>query len=356
MKKLLLSVLLLCCLDLPARHALMDSLAQNLSLAEAEADYKKLKTIYRHYCLHYEEQGDYKNAYNYTLHYQQVLESLLSENEKAQVQNKKSERYTQGQASVFSGSTLQKSSSVLLAVALALIIVLLIARQHQVRRNGVYKQLLEEQGSYSRSIIEAEEKDRVRLVYELNNGIGQQISAARLNISALQSFLKTVNATDKLMLQNAVDILDDSVKEVRNVTQKMLPNVLVKAGLLEALKSYSSRLSSEATKINFESHGSFERTSSVKESVLYRVVIELINNALLHANASTLNVQVIRHDKELSIVVEDNGKGFDVDQFMKRDESYGLRSIQSRIDFLKGFIFFDSRPTKGTTVTMEIPL
>jgi signal transduction histidine kinase len=201
---------------------------------------------------------------------------------------------------------------------------------------------LEEQDRLARSVIEAEEKDRVRLVHELNEGIVQQISAASLNISALQSFLKTANATDKLMLQNAVDMLDDSVKEVRNVTQKMLPNVLIKAGLIEALKSHISKLNREKTKINFYNHGSFDRTTPVKESVLFRVVVELINNALKHADADTVNVQVIRHEKELSILIEDNGNGFDVEQFMKSDESCGLRSIQTRVNFLKGFIFFDS--------------
>lgn len=356
MKKLFFLVLFFLCLDLSARNALLDSLAQNLSLAKSAGNYEKLKTIYKQYRMHYEGEQDYKNAYNYTLLYYQAVDSLSLKERKAQPKTSGQETGKKHELSELSNIQNQTLSAVLLVIALALIMLLLFARIQQTKKNAVIKQLLEEQLDRSRSIIEAEENDRVRLVHELNDGIGQQISAARLNISALQSFLKITNTSDKLMIQNAVDLLDESVKEVRNVTQKMLPTILIKAGLVEALKSYTSKLNPQKTKIYFENYGSPERTTSVKESVLYRVVVELIDNALKHADATSLNIQIIRHEQELSILVEDNGNGFDVANYMKKDESYGLRSIYSRINFLKGSIFFDSSPSKGTTVTIEIPL
>ncbi|PBQ30265.1 hypothetical protein CNR22_00320 [Sphingobacteriaceae bacterium] len=357
MKKLFFSVLLFYCLDLPAKEALVDSLAQHLKLAKSEANYEKLKNLYRQFSSYYETEKDYKKAYTYSLLYQNASDSLLS-NKSNMEQSLKTDQKNANKtdSSISSGKRLQQISFSLLVIASAGILLLLFLRMRQKRLNAVFRNLLEEQDSRSRSIIEAEEKERVELVRELNEGIGQQISAARIHISALQTILKTENGSDKRMLQNAVDILDDSVKEVRNVTQKMLPNVLVKAGLVEALKSYTSRLSSEKTKIHFESYGSFERKKPVSESVLYRVVVELITNALRHAEASVITVQIIRHERELSILVEDNGIGFDVKQLMKSNKSNALKGIESRVEFLKGVVFFDSCPTKGTTVTVEIPL
>lgn len=352
-KNLFFSVLLFSFFESSAKDSLLDSLAKDLIIAKAETNYEKLKNIYGCYRLYYEAEQDYKNAYGFTLLYQQAMDSLLSQEKSNEIENSQNNKLTETTES--SLNKIQTGYILLFIGVLFLIIYLSFIRTQQIKKHNAFKKLLEEQGNRARSLIEADEKERTRLVHELNEGIGQQISAARLNISALQSFVKTNTNAEKLMMKNAVEMLDESVKEVRHVTQKMLPNVLVKAGLIEALKAYTSKINSEKTIIYFESHGSFGRMNAAKESVLYRVVIELITNALQHAEAKNIDVQVICYEREMSIVVQDNGRGFEVSKIMKDYQSHSLRSIQSRIDFLNGVIFFDSCPTKGTTVTIEIP-
>jgi signal transduction histidine kinase len=96
-------------------------------------------------------------------------------------------------------------------------------------------------------------------------------------------------------------------------------------------------------------------TDNSVEIILFRVLQEIVNNIIKHANATEINIQFVKHDKELSLLVEDNGVGFDT---KKREdfEGIGLKNIELRIKFLKGNVYFDSFLGKGTTVNIEVPL
>ncbi len=100
-----------------------------------------------------------------------------------------------------------------------------------------------------------------------------------------------------------------------------------------------------------------ERLESTIENILFRVLQEVVNNIIKHAQASEVGIQFIRHEHELTILIEDNGVGFDVDRKLNDTEGgIGLKNIQSRVDFLNGQVHFDSYPGKGTTITIEIPV
>jgi len=251
----------------------------------------------------------------------------------------------------------ERNVLVILVISFLVIIVLLFSRISARKKEELIKELLSQRDIRLRSIIVGEERERSRVASQLHDGIGQQLSAAKLNISALQSYLKATDATDSLMLKNAVDLLDDSVKEVRNVSHSMIPNALVKSGLLAALHEIISKNGTgNKLKFNLEVVGEITRLEQTKEAVLFRVLQEVIGNIINHAKATEVGIQLIRHEKELSILIEDNGIGFDADRAIKNNNSIGLRSIQSRMDFLKGNVYFDSRPTKGTTVSIELPM
>ncbi|MGZ3884585.1 MAG: sensor histidine kinase, partial [Bacteroidia bacterium] len=110
-------------------------------------------------------------------------------------------------------------------------------------------------------------------------------------------------------------------------------------------------------KINLEIVGLNERLDQVKEGVMFRVLQEIISNIVKHAKASEVTIQLIRHENELSLLVEDNGIGFNVkDKLNDEGGGIGLKNIQSRVQFLNGQIFYDSYEGKGTTVSIEVPL
>lgn len=227
------------------------------------------------------------------------------------------------------------------------------------KRRQKKENLLKEQAreALTKSLIETEEKERARVAMELYEGIGQQLSATKINISVLQNFMSQTTQTDKALLNHALELLDESVKELRVLSQSMVPHTLVKSGLVVALHEYVNKVSSSnGYKINLEIIGQVGRFEKTEEIVLFRVIQDLMSNCVKHAQATETNIQIVKHEKELSILVVDNGIGFNVNEARQRKDCCGLKNIQSRVAYLNGTLFFDSRINKGTSVSIEVPL
>jgi len=216
--------------------------------------------------------------------------------------------------------------------------------------------LLQQQEENSKAIIEAEERERTRIARDLHDGIGQQLSAAKLNMVALKNRLNISVANDILLFNNVTELIDDAVNEVRQVSHIMMANSLIKQGLIMAVRDFISKLNQSAgLKINIETYGLDERLASSVEIILFRVLQEIVNNIIKHAHATQISIQFVRHEKELSLLIEDNGVGFDIKK-MNEFDGIGIKNIYSRIKFLKGNVYFDSFLGKGTTVNIEVPI
>lgn len=208
----------------------------------------------------------------------------------------------------------------------------------------------------TKAIIEAEEKERRRIAQDLHDGIGQILSAAKLNLSSLESTMTNETESQRFALKNTLDLIDDSVREVRTVSHSMMPNTLIKLGLASAIKEFITKIGSLPNlKVDLEIVGLDHRLEENAETALYRAIQEIVNNIIKHAKANKIGIQIIRHENELSIVIEDNGVGFDV-QKINEFGGIGLKNILSRIEFINGTVHFDSIPGRGTTVIMEVPL
>lgn len=239
-----------------------------------------------------------------------------------------------------------------------LLVFFLIYRIGTNRRHKKENSLKEKvQEALTKSLIETEEKEKARVARELYEGIGQQLSATKINISVLQNFMSQTTQADRSLLNHALELLDDSVKELRVLSQSMVPHTLIKSGLVTAMLEYVNKTeSSDRFKINLEIIGEVGRFEQTKEIVLFRVLQDLITNCVKHADATETNVQIVKHEKELSILVVDNGKGFNVEEALQREKCFGLKNTRCRVAYLKGNLFFDSRINRGTSVSIEVPL
>ena len=175
-------------------------------------------------------------------------------------------------------------------------------------------------------------------------------------LSNLESKLKLDNDEQKLAMQNALSLMDDSVKEVRAVSHNMMPNTLIKLGLASAVREFITKLgNSPSLKVDLEIIGLDKRLDNQTETVLYRIIQEIVNNIIKHAKASQISMQLIKHDTELNIMIEDNGVGFDSTK-INEFNGIGLKGIQTRVEFLNGNVHFDSMVGRGTTVIIDVPL
>jgi two-component system, NarL family, sensor kinase len=206
----------------------------------------------------------------------------------------------------------------------------------------------------AKAIIEAEEKERVRIARDLHDGVGQLLSVTKLNLSQLESQLQKKAKESETTLKNVMSLLDDSMKEIRSVSHNMIPVSLLKLGLASAVREFVSRMQGSPTlKINLEIVGLENRLPQEKETILYRVIQELVNNIIKHAQAKEIGIQLICSNGELTLVIEDNGVGFDTSR-QEQQEGIGIKNIISRVEYINGKVFFDSTPGKGTTVVVEV--
>lgn len=202
------------------------------------------------------------------------------------------------------------------------------------------------------SLLKGQEEERNRLAKDLHDGLGGLLSGVKLQLGAMRGNLILSDEHAKTFNQALVK-LDESINEMRRVAHNMMPEALIKLGLQQSLQDYCDGLSeSQPFKINCEFHSLEKRLPSSTEIVVYRIVQELLNNAVKHSSATEILVQVIRQVNRLSITVEDNGKGFEMKESIL-NKGAGLQNILSRVDFLKGQIDIKSTPGKGSSIHID---
>lgn len=254
---------------------------------------------------------------------------------------------------------LERSKLIQIALGIAVLVILLAGllvynRYRTKQQLKLQELLLKQQELRNKAIIETEEKERIRIAKDLHDGVGQQLSALKMNMSAYES--KQVDLPAKDSYDALVAMLDESIKELRTVSHNMMPNALLRSGLGSAVRDFINKIASTGLlKIDLNIVGLNERLESTTETVLYRVLQEIVSNIVKHAEASEISIQLIKHPKHLNIMVEDNGKGFDTNR-LNEFSGIGLKNIISRIQFLNGQVEFDSAPGRGTTITIDIPI
>ena len=211
--------------------------------------------------------------------------------------------------------------------------------------------------------MKGEEQERTRLAKDLHDGLGGMLSGIKYSFQTMKGNL-VMTPDNHQAFERSMDMLDSSIKEMRRVAHNMMPESLVKFGLDTALKDFCNDINqSGALRVTYQSIGlenaAIEQTTAI---AIYRIVQELINNTMKHASAKTAIVQVTKADGNISITVEDDGRGFDSVILESRrarpddqvGRGIGWSNIQSRVEYLKGKIDIQSEPGKGTSVLIEL--
>lgn len=204
------------------------------------------------------------------------------------------------------------------------------------------------------AVLKGEEQERTRLAKDLHDGLGGMLSGIKYSLSNMKGNL-IMTPDNAQAFERSMDMLDSSIKEMRRVAHNMMPEALVKFGLDTALKDFCNEINQTgALSVNYQSIGleneMIEQTTAV---TIYRIVQELINNTLKHAAAKKAIVQVTKSDRHLSVTVEDDGRGFDIN-ILKQALGIGWSNIQNRVEFLKGTLDVQSEKDRGTSVHIEM--
>ncbi|HMN32024.1 MAG: sensor histidine kinase [Chitinophagaceae bacterium] len=222
------------------------------------------------------------------------------------------------------------------------------------QKSRLQLEIMKLQDISTKMVLEAEERERKRIGSDLHDGIGQLMSAVKMNLSAIEDKIDFKNEEDRNAFSKSISLVDESCKEVRSVSHSIMPNALLRVGLSNAVKEFIEKLDNRLLKINLYSSGLNERIDSNIETVLYRVIQECINNVIKHSKANALDISLIKDVDGVSVTIEDNGKGFNVAE-AKNKEGIGLKNMVARVKFLKGTLDIDSSPGKGTLIAIHVP-
>ncbi|MBK7374729.1 MAG: sensor histidine kinase [Ferruginibacter sp.] len=316
---------------------------------------------YRELAVIAEKKGDFALSLVYYKKQTALKDSIYSGEKMKQIEqlNAKYQAEKKEQQLKLQKTELSRKNYLLMGISLASALLVLSGFTFYRKRQLQHKMMLQEevmkqQDIATKAIINAEENERKRIAADLHDGVGQLMSAAKMNLSAFENEITFKDQSQKISFEKLISLVDESCKEIRSVSHQMMPNALLKSGLASAVKEFIDKIDNRILKINLHAEGLSERLDSNTETVLYRVIQECVNNVIKHSGASNLDISLIKDEDGISVTVEDNGCGFDTTDKQKT-EGIGLKNIRSRVEFLKGTVDFDSSPGKGTLVAIHIP-
>jgi len=199
-----------------------------------------------------------------------------------------------------------------------------------------------------KAVIASQEEERKRFAADLHDGFGQMISALRLSLSR--------ETLDKSTIDHALEVLNEMNTEIRNIAFNLMPQVLMKSGLEEALKEFTARINrTGSVTVSVQTYDLDRAMSAEQRIALYRICQEWVNNVIKYSGGNQISIQLVQHPQELVLTIEDNGDGFDIST-LTESQGNGWKNINSRLHMIKGSIEIDTHPgRKGTTVVVNVP-
>ena len=222
---------------------------------------------------------------------------------------------------------------------------MLIAFFYFLRRRKQIADNAKKQVELRTTMIQTQENERERIAKDLHDSVGAMLATVKNQIEQLK-YENTPENYDK-----TIKNLQATAQEVRRISHNLMPIVLLKFDLVAALENLCHSVQNPSTELVLADIQS--KMPKEKEILLYRIVQEVITNAIKYAEATNIYVQITEENKKILLQIEDNGKGFD---FETAKNGLGIRSMQVRTEILGGKINIDTAPKRGTIIILEIPV
>ncbi len=320
----------------------------------------------------YEGLGDYRNSLAHYKNYQTLKDSIKQQEIKKSISEwdikyrtvEKDKKIAESQLQINSQRDALRSKNIWMAGTTAglLLITALLVIVYAFYRISKHKSFLQEKQlnllqqqqeiEQLKATMVGEEKERERIARELHDGVGGMLAAIKMSLSSIHD--SRPRGLDTEQLSKVISMVESTTGEVRKTAHNLLPDILTRHSLEEALMVYCEHinLSKEIT-LHFQFHAEIENLDKSTELFLYRITQELLQNIVKHANASEAWVMIKQLGDKLSIIVEDNGSGFEPELVTN---SYGLLNLTYRVKSLHGNIDIQSVIERGTTVHIEFDM
>jgi len=195
------------------------------------------------------------------------------------------------------------------------------------------------------STVQAQERERKRIAIDLHDGLGSLLSTIRLYV--LQFSMKKTESETKELVGETKSVVDTAIDQTREISHNLLPTTLSRFGVISAIEDFCSRLQKlQEIDVSF----TYDKTYQFNEQqnlAIYRIIQELINNTLKHAQASCLTINLQTVDDLLQLDYQDDGRGFEMEETQQQSSGLGMKSIESRVRVLNGKMKIESAVGEG---------
>jgi signal transduction histidine kinase len=216
------------------------------------------------------------------------------------------------------------------------------------------KNFIKLQKERMRAEVESLEKERRRVAADLHDSLGPFLSAIKFQINSMD----TNSEHDLTIISKASNHIDNMVTDIRRIANNLNPNVLYDKGLDAAIIQFIKTINNVSpVKINYHFDTNFNIVFSEEASIhIYRILQEVINNAIKHSEASVILIKIFKKSKKCFVLTQDNGKGFKIEQNDAQSIGLGLKNLATRTELLNGTFEIESMIGKGTIITFSFDI
>ncbi|WP_207506517.1 sensor histidine kinase [Telluribacter humicola] len=251
----------------------------------------------------------------------------------------------------------------MLAMLMMAVFVITFVILYQKRQLAQEKNLREMEKEYQLKLLEtalnSEESERKRIAQDLHDDIGTMLSLTKLSLNQLMKIINKDEPQTEYTANKVQSLLEETILHVRRITRELVPTTLKQFGLPTAIDEFVQKLDANHS-ISIHFNCIFEnipRQSQKVELTLYRIMQELVNNALKHSNGDEIVVDLHMEMGKIELQVTDNGKGFDAKAMKESKKAgLGLHSIDSRLSVVYGTVSYLTPGAKGCRVKVQVPV
>jgi signal transduction histidine kinase len=330
-------------------------------------DMEKIQdVVFQQYML-YKSWGKFDKSLAYMERFHSLKDSLLNENKTQQIaelqtkyETEKKEQQIALQSAEIAEQKAHNQRNYLIITSLLILLILLVVITFLIRSRERKKQALlkkEVEIILRQSQIEAalnsQESERKRFARDLHDGFGQMISVLNLNLKSLEKG----QSTKEEVFENSTKVLEEMYKELKGICFNLMPETLIKQGVVSGLREFAARINNTGKlHVQIDTFGINERLTDLQEISIYRISQEWVNNILKYSNANRVTVSLTRDEEEITLLIEDNGAGFDKNLLINGTGN-GWKNMNSRTNLLKGELELDTTAgIQGSTLIVNAPV
>ncbi len=204
----------------------------------------------------------------------------------------------------------------------------------------------------TQSLLLGQETERRRLAKEIHDGVGPNMSSLKLQLDAVKRNLKDDEI--KKAIERITDSISEIAQDIRQISHDLMPSSLIDFGVVTALSNFANKITAAGDiEIEYQSNIEDKTLSQEHELNIYRIVQELVNNAIKYSQCNSMQINLMQEGELIKVFVQDDGQGMDTS---KSQNGIGLNNISTRVESLQGNLEIESQMGGGVTVHIEIPI